>query len=83
MMKRIVVAALSALFLAAVSAPPAFAQATQPAKKETTAKSAKKKASPKQQAQRQKMKDCAAKWKASGEKGRAAHRKFMGSCLKG
>jgi hypothetical protein len=36
--------------------------------------------------QRQKMKDCAAKWKQekanTGVKGRTAYRKFMGECLK-
>jgi ABC-type uncharacterized transport system involved in gliding motility auxiliary subunit len=92
MMKRVVAAAVTALFLAATAAP-SVAQTTEPAQKQTPAKKApakktekKKKASPKQEAQRQKMKDCAVKWnehkKASNAKGRKAHREFMSSCLK-
>jgi hypothetical protein len=83
MMKRFAVAALAALFLAGASTAPVFAQATQPAAKPAAKpKAAKKPPSAKQLAQRQKMRDCSAKWKASGEKGRAAQRKFMSTCLK-
>ena len=88
MMKRIAAAALSALFLAGVSIAPAAAQATAPAATPAPAKKpAAKKASPAQLAQRQKMKDCAAKWtdhkKATGAKGRKAYNEFMKPCLKG
>jgi hypothetical protein len=99
MVKRLLMAALSAVFLATVAAAPVSAQAPAPAKKETAderkakkakaseeKKAKKKEASAKQKAQRQKMKDCSTKWgahkKATKEKGRAAHRKFMGECLK-
>ncbi len=43
---------------------------------------AKKEPSPKAKAQREKMRTCAAEWKASGQKGRAAHNAFMKECLK-
>jgi Ni/Co efflux regulator RcnB len=84
MIKRIVAAAVAALFLGALSATPAATQATQPAQKQAPAAKKKpaKKASPKQEAQRQKMRDCATQWKASGQKGRSKHRAFMKECLK-
>ena len=43
---------------------------------------AKKEPSPKAKAQRDKMRTCAAEWKASGQKGKAAHEAFMKACLK-
>ena len=65
------------------------AAAEKKAKKKEAAeekKAKKKEASAKQMAQRARMKDCSVKWgahkKATKESGRAAHRKFMGECLK-
>lgn len=90
MMKRIAAAAFAALFLAGVSVGPAAAQTAankpNPSPQATPAPAAKKTASPAQQAQRQKMKDCAAKWgdhkKTTGAKGRKAYNDFMKPCLK-
>ena len=77
MVKRLLTAVLAAAFLATMAAAPVSAQTTAPSKKEASAK---------QMAQRARMKDCSVKWgahkKATKESGRAAHRKFMGECLK-
>jgi hypothetical protein len=77
MLKHLWAAAI-ACALVAIPAAPSFAQGT--AKKTAAAE---KKVSP----QQQKMKDCAGKWgdykKEKNVKGRAEHRKFMSSCLKG
>jgi hypothetical protein len=91
MIKRIAAAAIAAMFLTSASVAPGFAQTTQapaakPAAKPASEKKAeKKKASEAQMAQRQKMKDCAAKWKdhkkATGEKGRKAYNAFSKTCL--
>ncbi len=71
-MKRLMVAACAAAFLALTASSPAFAQEQAPQKKLS--------------AQQQKMKDCAAKWKdekaKTGVKGREAYRKFLSACLK-
>ena len=85
MLKYLRVAAIAGALIA-IPAAPSFAQATteksekKPAKKTAAAE---KKVSP----QQQKMKDCAGKWgdykKEKNVKGRAEHRKFMSSCLKG
>jgi len=68
MLKHLAAVAV-ATALIALPAAPSFAQ--------------EKKATP----QQQKMKDCAAKWgdykKEKNVKGKAEHRKFMSSCLKG
>jgi uncharacterized membrane protein len=73
---RILSAALAAAFLSTAVLSPAIGQDKAEAKKEK-----------KTTAQQQKMKDCAAKWKVEkAEKkvsGKAAHNKFMSSCLKG
>ena len=90
MMKRFALAALSALFLASISAVPASAQGTQPTTKPAATKPApakkattKKPRSAKQLERDQKMKDCNVKWTASGQKGKAARSRFMSTCLKG
>jgi hypothetical protein len=66
--KHFVVAACTAAFVAAAVAPMAIGQ--------------EKKLTP----QQERMKDCSTKWNAekakTGVKGRAAHNKFMSSCLK-
>jgi hypothetical protein len=75
MLKSITACAL-ALGLFAVVLP------TDPAASRTPAATAPKALTP----QRQKMKDCAGKWKeekaSTGVKGRAAYNKFMRGCLK-
>ena len=96
MMKRIFAAALAAAFLAAVSAPPALAQGTAPAKKEDTkapakdakapAKDAKKadtKGEKKLTPQQQKMKDCAAKWGDEKKAKKVSGRKAYNEFMKG
>ena len=69
MLKHVVAAAIAGALIACPAA--SFAQ-TAPAKKLTP--------------QQQKMKDCSAKWgdykKEKNVKGKAAHNKFMGECLK-
>jgi Ni/Co efflux regulator RcnB len=73
MMKRIMIAALAAGFLAAFpAAPPSLAQD----------KKVEKSLSP----QQQRMRDCAARWKeekrVKNVSGRTAYRSFMRECLK-
>ena len=88
---------VTAVAQGAAGQPGSSAQTAQPAQPDTTPARrrsrkaaspaageapAKKEPSPKAKAQRDKMRTCAAEWKASGQKGRAAHNAFMKECLK-
>ncbi|HEX2216438.1 MAG TPA: hypothetical protein VHG27_07075 [Xanthobacteraceae bacterium] len=75
MLKRIFAAAMSALFLAALSPSAATAQTTEPARKEAQAKkqAGKKRApSPGQLAARERQKKCGAEWREAKASGKAA-----------
>ena len=86
MISRILLGALAAAFLSAVTIEPTVVHAAAAKKEETkkdeTKKAAKKELSP----QQQKMKDCSAKWgeekKAKKVSGKKAHDEFMSTCLK-
>lgn len=90
MMKRVLLAALSAAFLAGVSAAPSYAQATQqpasttqkPAAKTPRAKRA---PTPGQLSARQRMRQCGAEWKAAKAKGETKGKRwpaFWSECNK-
>lgn len=91
MMKRVLLAALSAAFLAGVSAAPSYAQATQQPASTTTQKPAaktpraKRAPTPGQLSARQRMRQCGAEWKAAKAKGETKGMKwpkFWSDCNK-